>query len=374
MVIFRNPNGWERTLSDGAYAWEPSQGDLDYLNLFYSRSNLFPAQQTMGGISPSFNDSLAAWSDKRYVDARCGQTWLKKAAAVNEHWSASNQLKLLQIATWNDYEEGSTIESGIDNCLDVHASANGSAVSWWLSGNGNENTVSHFTVFVSQDGKNLMPVVDLPLEARSFDLSQSGLERGAYIAYVKAIGKPSLLNHMSKAVPVTVTNSGISTGADYALTTSSAKVSVRADKPASVEVKLQPKNGFTDNVSFSCSGLPSWAQCEFSPQTLQASGGSSASTTLMIRTTQLAASAPAPTGSLGVMLFSVVLGICSTKKSRKLPIVASIALVAIWMIACGGGGVGETSSSSSSSKVMVIATPAKRNLPVRSIELHITRK
>jgi hypothetical protein len=374
MIIFRNPNGWSRAISDGAYAWEPSKSDLDYLNLFYSQSKRFRSQQTMGGISPSFNDSLARWSAKRYVDPRCGQTWLKKIAAVNQHWSASDPLKLIQIATWNDYEEGSTIESGIDNCLDVHAESSGSTVSWRLSGNGDENTVNHFTLFVSTDGQNLMPLVDLPTEARSVDLSDFGLAKGTYIAYVKAIGKPSLLNHMSEAASVTVTTSGVSAnGADYALSSSHTKLSVGADKPASIEVKLQPRNGFADNVSFSCSGLPSWAECEFTPSTLQANGNGSASTTLVIRTTQLTASS-APFSSLGaVMLFFTVLGICSTRRSRRFALVASMVMVAVWTMACGGGGAGKTSSLNSA-KVMVIATPAKKNLPIRSLELNITRK
>jgi hypothetical protein len=374
MIIFRNPNGWTRALSDGAYAWDPAESTLDYINLFYSQSKRFPAQQTMGGISPSFNDSLATWSAKRFVDPRCGQTWLKKIGALNAHWSASNPLKLIQIATWNDYEEGSTIESGIDNCVEVHAEASGSTVSWRLAGNGDENTVSHFTVFVSTDGQNLMPVVDIPADARSLDLSNLGLEKGTYVAYVKAIGKPSLLNHMSEGAQVTVTGSAVAAnGADYALSSSHTKVSVRADKPASIEVKLQPKNGFADSVSFSCSGLPSWAECEFSPNTIQAGANASALTNLVIRTTPLTAAA-VPFGSLGgVMLFATVFGVCSTKRSRRLALVGSIAIVAVWTTACGGGGAGKTSSLNSA-KIMVLATPAKKNLPIRTLDLDITRK
>ena len=61
--------------------------------------------------------------------------------------------------TWNDYEEGTEIESGIDNCLSMSASVSGDSLSWKVTGH--ENTVDHYTPYVSTDGQNLMPLNDL---------------------------------------------------------------------------------------------------------------------------------------------------------------------------------------------------------------------
>jgi hypothetical protein len=80
MIIFRNPNGWTRPTSDGAYAWEPDKATLSYLDYFYKTALNYPNQQTVGGASPSFNDTLAAWSQNRIVDPQCGQVWLMKWA------------------------------------------------------------------------------------------------------------------------------------------------------------------------------------------------------------------------------------------------------------------------------------------------------
>lgn len=199
IIIFRNPNGFTRPLSDGAYAWEPDQASLAYLDYFYQQAGKYPVQTTVGGVSQGFNDSLASWSQHRIADPQCGQTWLSKFAAQSKYFSSARPLPVLQVATWNDYEEGTTIESGIDNCIVMNAGSDRTAVTWQLGGAGLENTIDHYTVFLSRDGENLMPVADLPASARRLELGDLGLV-GSYSVFVKAVGKPSLLNQMSNPV------------------------------------------------------------------------------------------------------------------------------------------------------------------------------
>ena len=42
----------------------------------------------------------------------------------------TGRLDAVQVVTWHDYEEGTEIQSGIDNCLTLSASVNGSMLSW----------------------------------------------------------------------------------------------------------------------------------------------------------------------------------------------------------------------------------------------------
>src|SRR5262249_28501282 len=153
------------------------------------------------------------------------------------------QLNLIQIATWNDYEEGSTVESGIDNCIGVKADVSGTQLSWDLTGIGSESTVHHYTVFASQDGQNLMPVAELPAGTRNLDLASLGLPAGNYSYFVKAVGKASILNHVSNAVTFTSGN-GATSVADFALSTSATMLTVTQAQPASVDLQLTPRNGF----------------------------------------------------------------------------------------------------------------------------------
>jgi hypothetical protein len=104
--------------------------------------------------------------------------------------------------TWNDYEEGTEIETGIDNCVNVSASVSGTVVNWSISGQ--MNTVDHFSVFISQDGQNLMWLAEESTDTSSVDLAIFGLPAGTYTVFVKAVGKPSLTNKMSSGAQVTL--------------------------------------------------------------------------------------------------------------------------------------------------------------------------
>lgn len=194
--IFRNVNGFSATGSSGAYAWGPDQTPA-YGDYFYSNA-LLQNKPTYGFVSKGFNDSLAAWGQNRYLDQQCGQEWLSTFAMANKYYSSSQPLPYMQVVTWNDYEEGTAIETGIDNCVSVSAQVSGSTLTWNV--NGQENTIDHYTVFVSQDGTNLTSLGDIPAGTHTLDLSQSGLQHAAYTLYVKAVGKPSLRNQMSNAV------------------------------------------------------------------------------------------------------------------------------------------------------------------------------
>ena len=77
-----------------------------------------------------FNDKLALWGANRIMDQQCGQTWLQTFSKINGIYSSGNQLNALQLVTWNDYEEGTEIESGIDNCVSVAATLSKNTLDW----------------------------------------------------------------------------------------------------------------------------------------------------------------------------------------------------------------------------------------------------
>jgi hypothetical protein len=125
-------------------------------------------------------------------------------AETGKYFSNSNQLDWMELVTWNDYEEGTAIEMGIDNCVSVAASISGSMLSWSLSGQ--PNTVDHLNIFISLDGLNLMPLATLATSSRSLDLSSFSLAAGGYTLYVQAAGRPSLTNKISGPVKYSVAN------------------------------------------------------------------------------------------------------------------------------------------------------------------------
>jgi len=207
VFIFRNASGFTDTDSDGSFSWTNVSSNVNDMGLsamdtFYTTGLAHPSLLTIGSAYKGFNDTLASWGSDRIMNQQCGQTWLATWAEISKYYSVSTQLPFLQIPTWNDYEEGTEIESGIDNCVTISATLSGSTLGWTITGQ--ENTIDHYTVFASQDGVNLMAVEQVAAGTHAADLSALGLPAGQYSFFVKAVAKPGLLNQMSGAVSYTL--------------------------------------------------------------------------------------------------------------------------------------------------------------------------
>ena len=194
--IFQSSGGFTHLVSAGSYSWMNATSTLygmDYLSNFYGAALKAPQQMAWAAGYKGFNDTLASWTLKRVVGQQCGQTWLQTFNKLNSYYNSGAQPAILQLVTWNDYEEGTELESGIDNCLSVSASMWGSLLRWTVKGN--ENTVDHYTVYFSSDNQNLLQLNTLPSGIHSMDVSSYNLGTGTM--YVQAVGKPSIRNQMS---------------------------------------------------------------------------------------------------------------------------------------------------------------------------------
>jgi hypothetical protein len=203
LFIFRQSSAFTHTQSDGGFSWvgiasSSTDMGLGYLDNFYQTALKYPADYVFGSGYKGFDDTLASWGSNRIVNQQCGQTWLATMAESGKYYGLSDQLDAVQLTTWNDYEEGSEIETGIDNCVTISAAMSGARIMWSITGQ--QNTLDHYTVYISLDGENLMPLAKLSAGTYSLDLGTFGLPIGNYTLYVKAVGKPSIANHMSAAV------------------------------------------------------------------------------------------------------------------------------------------------------------------------------
>jgi hypothetical protein len=139
--VRRVVNGWERPpiliykdeppakyagAFDGFYAWvHPGKGwagdgsdwGQQYLETFYRKMrNKFPGKILVGTVWPGFDDSKASWSLNRRMDRRCGKTFEDTLHVFQQNNNSAEPMPFLLIATWNDYEEGTQIEDGVDHC------------------------------------------------------------------------------------------------------------------------------------------------------------------------------------------------------------------------------------------------------------------
>lgn len=211
LFLFQHASGFDHPYSSGSYSWvgvnkaEGNDWGTKYLDDFYTKGRA-RRSYTIGSVKPGFNDRLASWSLDRVMNRNCGQTWLKNFAEIGKFYSASNQLDALQIVTWNDYEEGTEIESGIENCAIVSARVEGDDLRWSITGREttNEDSISRYIVFISRDGENLMPLATVPAGVHALELGRYRLAAGKYFLLVKAVGVASVRNHMSNAAVYSV--------------------------------------------------------------------------------------------------------------------------------------------------------------------------
>jgi glycosyl hydrolase family 71 len=213
LYLFQHASGFDHPYSSGSYSWiainkaEPNDWGQKYLDDFYAKGRKKTAY-TVGSVKPGFNDRFASWGLDRVMNRNCGQTWLKTFAEIQHFYSASSQLDALQIVTWNDYEEGTEIESGIENCAVVSAQLNGDDLQWSIAGRDTtkEDTINHYIVFISRDGENLMPLARVAAGVHTLDLGRYRLPAGKYLLFVKAVGVASVKNHISNAATYMVSN------------------------------------------------------------------------------------------------------------------------------------------------------------------------
>ena len=207
LFVFRNAGGFTDPASNGAFAWievNPTNAfdiNRSYLDNFYGVGLQHPERLNFGTGFVGFNDDLAQWTSNRVMQRQCGLSWVQSFAEPGKFYNTSTQLPFTQIATWNDYEEGSEIESGIDNCLKPVAWTSGNTLYWKVEGQGPLETIHYFRVFISTDGINLMRLADVSSSARSLSLSSWPLSTATtYKLFVKMMGKPSIANQMSNLV------------------------------------------------------------------------------------------------------------------------------------------------------------------------------
>ena len=294
------------------------------------------------------------------MSQQCGQVWLDTFNEIGRYYSAAKQLESIQLVTWNDYEEGSELETGIDNCVSLNASVSSGVLSWTLSGD--EATVDHYTVFISKDGQTLMSLGDLPSGSRSLNLAGWNFASGSYNIYVKAIARASMTNKMSPAASYTVNGTLPPPGGtpDLTVAASPSALTVKQGQAGAVSIGITPQQGFSGTVTFACSTLPANTRCSFSPASLAASGASVSSVLTVATSAATGAlpSAPFPLG--GPAWFTSVFAIAGVvaaggRLRRKRWSAATILGVALLLglllmqTACGGGGKSVTAAVSPSS-------------------------
>jgi hypothetical protein len=162
---------------------------------------------------PGFNGYLTksvSWSKGKDNPRNNGACMVTTAGHANGN--ITSQIAAIMLVTWNDWEEGSQIESGVDNDLTVSASISTNNVNFSVSGGtGDESTIDHYEIWATTDVTqtnpsfiSIDPLASVATGVGTYDLSTAGLTAGTqYKIYVEAVGKPCIHNQMSAGVSYT---------------------------------------------------------------------------------------------------------------------------------------------------------------------------
>jgi hypothetical protein len=127
MLLYKDVNSRNAADFDGFYAWvhpgnrgwakDGSNWGEQYLDSFYrNMTSKYSDKLAVGAAWPGFDDSRASWSRNRRMSPRRGKTFEDSLRFFRRYYHESRQLPFLMIVTWNDYEEGTAIEKGLQHC------------------------------------------------------------------------------------------------------------------------------------------------------------------------------------------------------------------------------------------------------------------
>jgi len=237
--VMYEPNGFPGNAPPntvGEYAWvNPADGSpsgFADLTSFFSAAGNNQSSVIWSAAWKGFDDNLASWGTNRIIDQQCGKMWLESfhhtgsfggsAGYVGnlDFLQSGKRIDVVMVDTWDDYEEGTEIETGIDNCLSsLPVTLAGTTVSWAPSWGadpmnagvmGDEGTIYRYGVYLAKaGGTDLMWLANADCTggvcSHALDLSSYGITGGPYVFYVQAVGQPSIRNTLSGPTSATYT-------------------------------------------------------------------------------------------------------------------------------------------------------------------------
>ena len=193
------------------------------------------------------------------------------------------------------------------------------------------------------------------LAAGNASFTSSSIAGGSYAVVASYGGDTNLLASSSAAQTLSVQ--------DFTVAANPTTVSISAPgQSGSTTLTITPLGGFSQALNFNCTGLPSEATCTF------ASAGTNKETITIATTAASGWKRPFGHGSglFYAMLLPGVMGLVLPARKRSLRglviLLAILAVLVLWMPACGGGGGGGSNTNpgtpTGSSNVTITASTA----------------
>jgi hypothetical protein len=195
-ILFREKGGFSKTGSSGSFAW----AFTDHAAwLLAAKSGKIGCGALCKGLDdhnrrPGADPTKSVWypdQPARILAERDGQQWLDTIKIYND---SAYKPPYMQLVTWNDHEEGTELEYGIDSHVTCEIQyAPGGVVRFFV--NGNKNTVGYTALRL--DGAPIL------VTGTGFDLTTVSVADGDHSLCVLASGLPLFIDKTSPILTAT---------------------------------------------------------------------------------------------------------------------------------------------------------------------------
>jgi hypothetical protein len=185
------------------FCWEGTPCGFNYLGNFYSTARSNSSELAFGSLYKGFNDYHASWGTNRVIAQECGQVLGFTAQAIaTAGYSSSSQLQYALVATWNDYEESTEVETGINNCITINQPViSGSTLSWSLAKSdatyASTSTINSFSIYTGTSSPTTLYASGISATATGFPAPSLSAGESAWVYMV---GQPLIQNQLSPPV------------------------------------------------------------------------------------------------------------------------------------------------------------------------------
>jgi Concanavalin A-like lectin/glucanases superfamily/Domain of unknown function (DUF2341) len=165
-------------------------------------------KKAFGAMCGNFNGTLTKsvnWSMGKYLPSSNGLCVVQRALAINIQ--IPTNMTRMQWTTWSDWEEGTQVESGIENNFALTSQVNASNVLSWTIASGDERTIDHYEIYAATNGVNAAFLGSVRTGVHQTNLTSVVFDPGSYQLYVDAVAKPCIRDHMSSPVSYLVSTS-----------------------------------------------------------------------------------------------------------------------------------------------------------------------
>jgi hypothetical protein len=170
---------WEDECFEWTDSFNTGVNPSDPFNLI-TVTNHYPTiknsgKKAFGAMCSQFNGTLTksvSWSMGKYLPGSNGLCMVERAASINS--AIPGNMTRMQWPTWSDWEEGTEVETGIENHFALTANVNANNVlSWTIAGD--ERTIDHYEVYASSNGVTAALLGSVKTGIYQTNISQTGL-------------------------------------------------------------------------------------------------------------------------------------------------------------------------------------------------------